>query len=203
MRTAANPISMFSTRNDLGRDVRGKIVDLLNQQLADTFDLYSQTKQAHWNVKGAQFFRSTSYSTSWLSELAGYVDQIAERATALGGLAHGTVRMSAAKSQLPECEPDVTDSLPTVEALADRYAALAASHQTSNRGSRGRRRRRYRRPAHGDLAGLGQGPLVFGGSSPDAKLGASDRNGKYVAPASWALSHGDLEVNQRNIKNSL
>ena len=35
--------------------------------------------------------------------------------------------MSAANSQLPECELDVTDSLPTVEALAERYAALAHS----------------------------------------------------------------------------
>ena len=52
---------------------------------------------------------------------------IAERATTLGGLAQGTVRMSAANSQLAECELDVTDSLPTVEALAERYAALARS----------------------------------------------------------------------------
>ena len=33
--------------------------------------------------------------------------------------------MSAANSQLPELELNVTDSLPMVEALADRYAALA------------------------------------------------------------------------------
>jgi starvation-inducible DNA-binding protein len=61
------------------------------------------------------------------AELTSYADAIAERATALGGLALGTVRLSAANSQLPECNLDVTDSLPTVEALADRYAALAAS----------------------------------------------------------------------------
>jgi starvation-inducible DNA-binding protein len=56
-----------------------------------------------------------------------YVDVIAERATALGGLARGTVRMAAANSQLPETELEVTDSLATVEALADRYAAVASS----------------------------------------------------------------------------
>ena len=27
------------------------MITLLNQHLADTFDLYSQAKQAHWNVK--------------------------------------------------------------------------------------------------------------------------------------------------------
>jgi starvation-inducible DNA-binding protein len=127
MATATKTKSMFSTRNDLAREARGKIVSLLNQQLADTFDLYSQAKQAHWNVKGAQFFPLHELFDKLAEELAAYLDLIAERATALGGLAQGTVRMSAANSQLPECELYVTDSLATVEALADRYAALAGS----------------------------------------------------------------------------
>jgi starvation-inducible DNA-binding protein len=127
MATATKTKSMFSTRNDLQREVRGKMISLLNQQHADTFDLYSQTKQAHWNVKGAQFFQLHELFDKLAEELQGYVDLIAERATALGGLALGTVRMSAANSQLPETELDVTDSLPTVEALAERYAALAAT----------------------------------------------------------------------------
>jgi starvation-inducible DNA-binding protein len=127
MAIATKTNSMFSTRNDLGREVRGKMIALLNQQLADTFDLYSQTKQAHWNVKGAQFFQLHELFDKLAAELLGYVDLIAERATALGGLALGTVRMSAANSQLPECELEITDSLPTVESVAERYAALAAS----------------------------------------------------------------------------
>jgi starvation-inducible DNA-binding protein len=60
-------------------------------------------------------------------ELEGYVDMIAERATALGGLAQGTVRLSAANSHLTELPLEVTDSLPMVEVLAERYAALAAT----------------------------------------------------------------------------
>jgi starvation-inducible DNA-binding protein len=127
MATTTKTKSMFSTRNDLGRELREKVTSLLNQQLADTFDLYSQTKQAHWNVKGAQFFQLHELFDKLAEELTGYVDLIAERATALGTLAQGTVRMSAANSQLPECDLNVTDSLATVEALADRYAALASS----------------------------------------------------------------------------
>lgn len=127
MTTATKSNSMFSTRNDLSREAREEIVALLNQQLADTFDLFSQTKQAHWNVKGAQFFQFHELFDKLAAELAGYTDMIAERATTLGGLAQGTVRMTAANSQLAECELDVTDSLSTVEALAERYAALASS----------------------------------------------------------------------------
>jgi starvation-inducible DNA-binding protein len=127
MATATKAKSMFSTRNDLDKAVRGTMVSLLNQRLADTFDLYSQTKQAHWNVKGPQFFQLHELYDKLAAELQGFVDEIAERATALGGLAQGTVRMSAAHSQLPEFELDITDSLATVEALADRYATVAGS----------------------------------------------------------------------------
>jgi starvation-inducible DNA-binding protein len=55
------------------------------------------------------------------------VDLIAERATALGGLAEGTVRLAAANSRLAEFPPGVTAGPPVVEALAENYAALAAS----------------------------------------------------------------------------
>ena len=115
--------NMFATRNDLMREVRTEMVSLLNQQLADTFDLYSQVKQAHWNVKGPQFIALHELFDRLADELQAYVDLIAERATALGGKALGTVRMSAANSRLPECELDVTESLPTVGTVADRYAA--------------------------------------------------------------------------------
>jgi starvation-inducible DNA-binding protein len=117
----------FPTRIDLAAEVRGPMTALLNRQLAGTFDLYSQTKQAHWNVKGAQFYALHELFDKLAEELEGYVDLIAERVTALGGQAQGTVRLSAANSQLVEFPPEVTDSLPTVEALAERYAALAAS----------------------------------------------------------------------------
>jgi starvation-inducible DNA-binding protein len=116
-----------SKRIDLPRDVRERMIDLLNQQLADTFDLFSQTKQAHWNVKGAQFISLHELFDALAATLLVHVDDIAERATALGGLAHGTARLSAARSRLAECEFDGVDGMHAVEALADRYAALSTS----------------------------------------------------------------------------
>lgn len=127
MKTTIEAKQMFSTHNNLSRDVRERMIDSLNQQLADIFDLFSQTKQAHWNVKGAQFFPLHELFDKLAAELDVHADAIAERATALGGLALGTVRMAAANSQLPECELEITNSLPTVEALVERYGALAAS----------------------------------------------------------------------------
>ena len=45
MATATKTKSMFSTRNDLAREVRGKMILLLNQQLADTFCLGSVARR--------------------------------------------------------------------------------------------------------------------------------------------------------------
>jgi starvation-inducible DNA-binding protein len=118
---------VFKTRIDLAAGTREKMVALLNQQLADTFDLYSQTKQAHWNVKGPHFAQLHELFDKLAHELEEDLDLIAERATALGGLALGTVRMSAAASRLPETSLDVVESIPIVEALATRYAGLAAT----------------------------------------------------------------------------
>lgn len=117
----------FPTRIDITPEVRNEMIALLNQQLADTFDLYSQTKHAHWNVKGAQFISLHELFDKLAEKLEGYVDLIAERATALGGSAQGTVRLSAANSQLAELPLDVIGGMAMVEALAERYATLAAS----------------------------------------------------------------------------
>lgn len=117
----------FKTRNDLPVKTREKMTKLLNQQLADISDLHSQTYQAHWNVKGAGFYQLHILFEKLSDQLEEYIDLIAERVTALGGTAKGTVRMAAAASRLPEYPSNVVDGMPTVEALAVRYANVAAT----------------------------------------------------------------------------
>lgn len=118
---------MYKTRNDLPLEMRDQLVSLLNQQLADTFDLYSQTKQAHWNVRGQEFFQLHELYDKLAAEVLGFVDLIAERATALGGTAEGTARMAAAASRLPEYPADEAGSRESLHLLAERYAGLAAT----------------------------------------------------------------------------
>jgi len=122
---------MFLTKHDLAPDVRGKAITLLNQQLADTTDLYSQTKQAHWNVKGMHFYQLHELFDTLADAVEEYVDVIAERATALGGTALGTVRMSAAASRLPEYPVDAVDGRQHVEALTTGFAALAKTSRAA------------------------------------------------------------------------
>ena len=116
-----------NTHNDLEAETRERMVALLNQQMADTFDLFSQTKQAHWNVKGPQFYQLHLLYDTLAEGLEGYVDEIAERATALGGVAMGTVRMAAEETRLPEFPPGPAESMESVQCLVDRYANLGAS----------------------------------------------------------------------------
>ncbi|WP_298821704.1 DNA starvation/stationary phase protection protein Dps [Chloroflexus sp.] len=113
----------FATRIDIPLERRRSLIAMLNQQLADTFDLMSQAKQAHWNVKGPQFLELHELFDELAGQLSGFVDLLAERVTALGGMAMGTARMAATTSRLPEYPSDITDGLAHVAALADRFAA--------------------------------------------------------------------------------
>src|SRR3954453_9200199 len=92
----------FPTRNDIPSDSRTKLISLLNQHLADTFDMMSQTKFAHWNVKGPNFIALHKLFDELAEVLEKHVDEFAERATALGGVALGTARQAAAMSHVPE-----------------------------------------------------------------------------------------------------
>ncbi|TLY50943.1 MAG: DNA starvation/stationary phase protection protein Dps [Gammaproteobacteria bacterium] len=116
-----------TTRNDLDARLRERMIGLLNPQLADTMDLYTQVKQAHWNVKGPHFIALHELYDKLAEELEDPIDDIAERVTALGGVARGTARIAAGESRLPELPLASLDGLKLTALLADRYAALAKS----------------------------------------------------------------------------
>jgi starvation-inducible DNA-binding protein len=117
----------FETRIDIAEGTREKVIELLNARLADTFDLYSQLKQAHWNVKGSGFYQLHLLYDQIAEDVFPYVDEIAERATQLGGLALGTARMAASSSSLDEYPLDAIEGMETVTAVADRLSAYAAA----------------------------------------------------------------------------
>ena len=116
-----------ATRIDIKGKLRDSMIALLNRQLADTLDLYTQVKQAHWNVKGPHFIALHELFDKLAEDLEDPVDDIAERVTALGGVARGTARVAAGESRLAEFPIERCDGLKAVALLADRYAALAAT----------------------------------------------------------------------------
>jgi starvation-inducible DNA-binding protein len=116
----------YPTRIDIPLAARQKIVGVLGISLATALDLKTQVKQAHWNVKGLDFYQLHELFDEMATELEGYVDMVAERIAALGGTALGTARVAAGASLLPEYPYDIVDGINHVTALAERYALFAA-----------------------------------------------------------------------------
>jgi starvation-inducible DNA-binding protein len=127
MATKRASVRSFTTSVDLPAADRTKINRVLNQHLADAFDLMSQVKQAHWNVKGSDFWQLHKLFDEVAEQAEDWVDELAERVTALGGYATGTVRMAAAGSTLPEFPTDITKGMDYVRAVAARLAAFTNS----------------------------------------------------------------------------
>ncbi|KFN43884.1 DNA starvation/stationary phase protection protein Dps [Arenimonas oryziterrae] len=114
----------FKTRHDLDAKTRGRVTDALNLTLAEVFDLQSQVKQAHWNVKGPSFFGLHKLFDEIAGTLTEPVDTIAERILSLGGFAKGTVRQAAAASKLKELPAEFLQE-DIVGDIADRVAQCA------------------------------------------------------------------------------
>jgi starvation-inducible DNA-binding protein len=118
---------MHKTRIDLPAKARAKIINLLNARLADAIDLQLQTRQAHWNVKGPNFIALHELFDRIAGEIGGQVDDMAERITALGGVAEGTVQAVAGRSRLDAYPLEITDGRAHVDALAAAIARFAKS----------------------------------------------------------------------------
>jgi starvation-inducible DNA-binding protein len=115
----------FATSVNLPEKNRLEIVDVLNARLADAVDMKTQAKQAHWNVKGMHFFQLHELFDSIASHLDDQADLLAERATALGGIALGTSRLVAATSSVGEYDLNAVTGEQHVRALAKGLAKLA------------------------------------------------------------------------------
>jgi starvation-inducible DNA-binding protein len=112
---------MYKSPSQLPEEARVKIADALNARLADGLDLHSQIKVAHWNIKGPGFAAFHPLFETFAVALAGYNDEIAERAVTLGGRAYGTVRHVSKSSKLAEYPQETTRDLEHVKLLAERF----------------------------------------------------------------------------------
>lgn len=115
-------MELHNTKIDLAKGKREKLIQLLNQSLADAMDMKSQAKQAHWNVKGPSFMALHELFDQVAGEIETHVDDIAERITSLGGVALGTVRIAAERSALSQYPLEISDGTAHVDALSTALA---------------------------------------------------------------------------------
>ncbi len=117
---------MYDTRNDLPVAVRTRVVELLNGRLADAIDLGAQAKQAHWNVKGPNFIALHELFDRIAEHVEDHVDTLAERITALGGTAYGTIAAVSRVTSLRPYPDDITEGQQHIKALSAAVADFGA-----------------------------------------------------------------------------
>ena len=100
---------------------RLKIAEGLKRLLADTYTLYLQSHNFHWNVTGPQFRELHLMFEEHYTELATAVDEVAERIRTLGVPAPGTYKSFAELSSIKEVE-----GVPSANEMVD---ILTQGHQ--------------------------------------------------------------------------
>lgn len=118
---------LHKSKIDLPADKRTKVVQLLNEQLADLIDLQLQAKQAHWNVRGPRFIALHELFDGVYAALTPLIDDTAERIGNLGGIADGTVAGVAKRTNLKSYPLDAVDGAEHVDALSTALAAAGKS----------------------------------------------------------------------------
>lgn len=113
---------MHATRIDLPLSSRKILIEMLNQSLADAIDLSLQSKQAHWNVKGPDFIALHKLFDEVYDAAVEFVDLIAERIAALGGVAEGALETVGKRTRLPKYPPTISAGRDHVDALATALA---------------------------------------------------------------------------------
>ena len=95
----------------ISKENRLEIAEGLKRLLADSYTLYLQTHNFHWNVTGMQFRELHLMFEEHYTEMAIAVDDIAERIRTLDVAAPGTYKEFAKLSSIEEVEgvPSSTD----------------------------------------------------------------------------------------------
>ncbi len=112
----------------IGEAERASIASGLSRLLADSYTLYLETHNFHWNVTGPMFQTLHLMFEQQYIELATAVDLIAERIRALGFPAPATYRQFAQLTSIPE-----PDGVPKAEEM---IRQLVAGQETVARTAR-------------------------------------------------------------------
>src|SRR5262249_6913465 len=124
-KSAAATARVYQTTASVPAEHRQPLIALLNLHLANSVDIYSQIKWAHWNVKGKDFYQLHLLFDSIAEHIEDHSDEIAERITAIGGVANGTIREAAAKSSINEADLAAADGPAMIKFLVHNFGHYA------------------------------------------------------------------------------
>lgn len=113
---------LHPTRNPIPIQIREQVIDIIQITLATVADLQSQTKQAHWNIKGPDFIALHKMFDKFSDQLIEIIDEIAESITRLGGTPMGTIRNAVINSLLSDFPTIPFTQINYLSALASKYS---------------------------------------------------------------------------------
>lgn len=87
-----------------------KVAAELSKLLADEFVLYTKTRNAHWNVEGADFHSMHIFFEQQYNALDETMDSVAERIRQLGHFAPATLKSFLSLTHLTEVSREKNDS---------------------------------------------------------------------------------------------
>ncbi|WP_298121059.1 DNA starvation/stationary phase protection protein [Flavobacterium sp.] len=93
------------------------VVNELSKILADEYVLYTKTRNAHWNLEGADFFEKHKFFESQYRQLEGFIDEVAERIRKLGFYAPASLSSFLSLTQLTEVTREQNDSYGFIKEL--------------------------------------------------------------------------------------
>ena len=86
------------------------VVNVLSKVLADEYVLYTKTRNAHWNLEGADFYEKHKFFEMQYTQLDDFIDRVAERIRTLGFYTPATLTAFLGLTQLTEATREENDS---------------------------------------------------------------------------------------------
>lgn len=111
----------------LDKETRQKVATILNTLLADEYVLYTKTLKFHWNVTGIVFHDFHAAFKEQYEKLFEIVDDIAERARALGAPALGSLQEFQTYTRLKEITTEKLSALDMAKQLLADHEAIIRS----------------------------------------------------------------------------
>jgi starvation-inducible DNA-binding protein len=100
---------------------------ILSKVLADEYVLYTKTRNAHWNVEGADFYNKHLFFEAQYNELDELIDSLAERIRSLGHYAVASLKQFLQLTQLTEENRSTNDSKSYIKELLMDHESIIIS----------------------------------------------------------------------------
>jgi len=101
-----------------------EVANELMKLLADEYVLYTKTRNAHWNITGADFYDKHKFFETQFEELDEFIDNIAERIRTIGHYAPASLKSFLELTQLTEITSKKNDGSGFIKELLSDHEAI-------------------------------------------------------------------------------